>query len=125
MRIPDKTVEHVSAVLGEIIDKHHGLQLHGVNVYLANRGTYADYRFRIAIFTYRNLSKFLRIKYTELDNIYYFEFDVDINFAQSRSPLINQIVDSALQSVVNPLLEALDEFNFDSEVTNLLATEYN
>lgn len=82
-----------------------------------------DFRFTVRVLSCLNFSKFLHVKHIREHGVYCFEFDVDIDFAQSRCPLVDQVIAVAVQNVAKPLLEALDEFNFDNEVTNLLATE--
>ena len=118
LALPHTTVEHVSSIIDSMISSQYGLQYHGIAVSV-NNTSYASYTITVSVLSYFNLCKYLSIKYIEDYGVYSFKFDIDIVFA-SRTSIIEQIAEGAKFKVIEPLLKALDEFNFDNEVNKLL-----
>lgn len=120
IHITDNLLSEASQIISSLIDRNHGIQLHDVTMYVPNRSSYSQYRFRIGVLCPSDISKYLNIKYLYEYNIYYFEFNVDLVYLEGRSSIIEQIVDAADCNFIKPLLKALDEFDFDKEVDKLL-----
>ena len=116
MILPQNTLEYVSSVIEHAVNEKYGLQFNCMSVY-ANHSFVANYKIRLEILSYFNLSRYLKIEHKEEHNIYYFDFEVGIQFSSSVS---EQIAESAINKVLWPLFEALEEFSFDKEVDKLL-----
>ena len=50
IHISDNLLSEVSTVISHIVDKNNGIQLHDVTMYVPNRGTYGQYRFKVGVF---------------------------------------------------------------------------
>ena len=125
MQAPTPTAtEYACGAIKHIISDKYGLELDSMNAY-ADHSVLYNYKIRLVVFSYFNLSKYLKISHKERHNLYYFDFELDFQLINSNISCGERIVQSAISKVLNPLFEALEEFNFDKEVDKLLISEYN
>lgn len=120
--------------LSDIFYKKIRLKLNYINVY-ANNHTAFGYVIKLSFLCSPQEHAYLtsrlsnlkchNIVSTKYNRELCFSIEVDMSFIDSRCTIYDKIINDVMTEFFPKLSEAIDEFDFDSEVTNLLATEYN